>query len=84
MSPEEQRILDEIPIGANFERPKLADPEVMLATYRSDPVMKQRLRNKQLRDALESGNIKAIDDALVEQFRSDMKIWTAFQNKLVC
>ena len=84
MSAEEQQILDDIPIGTNVERPKLGDPQVTLARYRSDPVMKQRLRNKQLRDALESGNLKAIDDALVEQFRSDMKIWTAYQNKLVC
>lgn len=57
----------------------------MIATYRSDPRTRDTLKrvNKPLADAIEEGDVKKVDNLLLEQFRSDMKIWTAYNNKLV-
>ena len=85
LTPEEQKILDSIPVGAPFPHPQLMDPAVMLSTYRSSPDMQRKVaaRNPKLKEALDRGDLKAIDNLLIEDFRTEMKIWTAYQNKLV-
>lgn len=85
LTEKEQKILDSIPVGTNYARPVLEDAEVMIATYRSDPRTRDTLKriNKPLSDAIEEGDVKKVDNLLLEQFRSDMKIWTAYNNKLV-
>eukprot|EP00770_Monocercomonoides_exilis_P003509 MONOS_3490.1-p1 / transcript=MONOS_3490.1 / gene=MONOS_3490 / organism=Monocercomonoides_exilis_PA203 / gene_product=DNA damage-inducible v-SNARE binding protein Ddi1, putative / transcript_product=DNA damage-inducible v-SNARE binding protein Ddi1, putative / location=Mono_scaffold00082:128182-129421(+) / protein_length=290 / sequence_SO=supercontig / SO=protein_coding / is_pseudo=false len=65
--------------------PKLLEADIMIASYRSDALLRERinLRNPELAKAIETNDIPQIERLLLESYRRDMKEYTILKNKYI-